>query len=160
MGLRVSLRIHSADPPIAVSSCRYSQPHALLRRSSGWDGIAITSIRPLPGALYPSMNRIGRSPGPRNFQVLVDKKVGSSVVAQFIGHIPISKAAPHRHLYDETLVVLSGEGYMLTENLKTRVHAGDVLLLPGKQLHSLECVSKDGMDIVRVICPSDNPSIT
>jgi mannose-6-phosphate isomerase-like protein (cupin superfamily) len=97
--------------------------------------------------------------GPRYFQVLVDKRVGSRAITQFIGHIPPSKAAPHRHLYEEAIIVLSGEGCMWTETCKARVAAGDVIFLPRKQLHSLEATSADGMDVVGVICPGDNPSI-
>jgi CDGSH-type Zn-finger protein/mannose-6-phosphate isomerase-like protein (cupin superfamily) len=97
--------------------------------------------------------------GQRYFQVLVDKRVGSKVITQFIGHIPPSKAAPHRHLYEEAIIVLSGEGCMWTEDCKARVAAGDVIFLPRKQLHSLEATSADGMDVVGVICPGDNPSI-
>lgn len=97
--------------------------------------------------------------GPRYFQVLVDKRIGSNVITQFIGHIPPSKAAPHRHLYEEAIIVLSGEGYMWTEDRKARVTAGDVIFLPRKQLHSLEATSADGIDVVGVICPGDNPSI-
>ena len=97
--------------------------------------------------------------GPRYFQVLVDERIGSNVITQFIGHIPPSKAAPHRHLYEEAIIVLSGEGYMWTEDKKARVTAGDVIFLPRKQLHSLEATSADGIDVVGVICPGDNPSI-
>lgn len=97
--------------------------------------------------------------GSRYFQVLVDKRVGSRVITQFIGHIPLSKATSHRHLYEETIIVLSGEGYMWTEDRKARVTAGDVIFLPRKQLHSLEATSAGGVDVVGVICPGDNPSI-
>ena len=97
--------------------------------------------------------------GPRYFQLLVDKRIGSRVITQFIGHIPPSKAAPHRHLYEEAIIVLSGEGYMWTEDRKARVRAGDVIFLPRKQLHSLEATSAGGIDVVGVICPGDNPSI-
>jgi quercetin dioxygenase-like cupin family protein len=97
--------------------------------------------------------------GARYFQVLVDKRIGSEVITQFIGHIPLSKAAPHRHLYEEAIIVLSGEGCMWTEDRKTEVRAGDVIFLPRKQLHSLEATSADGIDVVGVICPGDNPSI-
>jgi mannose-6-phosphate isomerase-like protein (cupin superfamily) len=97
--------------------------------------------------------------GPRYFQLLVDKRIGSNVITQFIGHIPPSKAAPHRHLYEEAIIVLSGEGFMWTEDRKARVRAGDVMFLPRKQLHSLEATSADGIDVVGVICPGDNPSI-
>lgn len=101
-----------------------------------------------------------RATGPRYFQLLVDKRLGSQVITQFIGHIPQSKAAPHRHLYEEAIIVLSGEGCMWTEDRKARVRAGDVIFLPRKQLHSLEATSAEGIDVVGVICPGDNPSIT
>lgn len=97
--------------------------------------------------------------GPRYFQMLVDKRIGCNRIAQFIGHIPLSKAAPHRHLYEETFIVLSGEGYVWTEDRKARVRSGDVIFLPRKQLHSVEATSTDGIDLVGVICPGDNPSI-
>jgi mannose-6-phosphate isomerase-like protein (cupin superfamily)/CDGSH-type Zn-finger protein len=97
--------------------------------------------------------------GARYFQILVDKRIGSKVITQFIGHIPRSKAAPHRHLYEEAIIVLSGEGYMWTEDRKARVTAGDVIFLPRKQIHSLEATSTDGIDVVGVLCPGDNPSI-
>jgi mannose-6-phosphate isomerase-like protein (cupin superfamily) len=97
--------------------------------------------------------------GSRYFQMLVDKRIGSNHIAQFIGHIPLSKAAPHRHLYEETLIVLSGEGYIWTEDRKARVRSGDVIFLPRKQLHSVQATSVDGIDLVGIICPGDNPSI-
>jgi mannose-6-phosphate isomerase-like protein (cupin superfamily)/CDGSH-type Zn-finger protein len=97
--------------------------------------------------------------GPRYFQILVDKRIGSTVITQFIGHIPPSKAAPHRHLYEEAIIVLAGEGCMWTEDKKAQVAAGDVIFLPRKQIHSLEATSADGMFVVGVICPGDNPSI-
>ncbi|HET9389136.1 MAG TPA: CDGSH iron-sulfur domain-containing protein [Steroidobacteraceae bacterium] len=97
--------------------------------------------------------------GSRYFQLLVDKRIGSRVITQFIGHVPCSKAAPHRHLYEEAIIVLRGEGYMWTEDRKARVAAGDVVFLPSRQLHSLEATSADGIDVVGVICPGDNPSI-
>jgi mannose-6-phosphate isomerase-like protein (cupin superfamily)/CDGSH-type Zn-finger protein len=97
--------------------------------------------------------------GPRYFQLLVDKRVGSRLITQFIGHIPPSKAAPHRHLYEESIIVLAGTGYVWTEDRKAPVAAGDAIFLPRKQLHSLEATSADGMFVVGVICPGDNPSI-
>ena len=95
----------------------------------------------------------------RFFQVLVDKTMGSTSVTQFIGDIPRSKAAPHRHLYEETLVILGGKGCMWTESRKAWVKTGDVIFLPRKQLHSLECTDMDGMTLAGVIYPGDNPSI-
>jgi CDGSH-type Zn-finger protein/quercetin dioxygenase-like cupin family protein len=95
----------------------------------------------------------------RFFQVLVDKSIGSDVVTQFIGDIPQSKAAMHRHLYEESIVVLKGKGFMWTEDMKTPVESGDVIFLPRKQVHSLECTDPGGMMLAGVIYPGDNPSI-
>jgi CDGSH-type Zn-finger protein/mannose-6-phosphate isomerase-like protein (cupin superfamily) len=101
-----------------------------------------------------------RATGPRYFQLLVDKQIGSQIITQFIGHIPRSKAAPHRHLYEEAIIVLAGVGFMWTEERKAAVQPGDVIFLPRKQLHSLEATGAAGLDVVGVICPGDNPSIT
>ncbi len=97
--------------------------------------------------------------GERFFQMLVDASVGSTVVTQFIGEIPLSKAMPHRHLYEESLIVLRGEGCMWTGTRKARVHAGDIIFLPRRQQHSLQCTDPAGMLLVGVIYPGDNPSI-
>jgi CDGSH-type Zn-finger protein/mannose-6-phosphate isomerase-like protein (cupin superfamily) len=95
----------------------------------------------------------------RYYQLLVNREHGSSVVTQFIGNIPLSKAEPHRHLYEEALIFLNGAGVVWTEKTKTRVGAGDVLFLPRKQVHSVQCTTPGGFDIVGVIYPGDNPSI-
>ena len=95
----------------------------------------------------------------RYYQLLVNREHGSTVVTQFIGNIPLSKAEPHRHLYEEALIFLNGAGVVWTDNVKTTVAAGDVLFLPRKQVHSVQCTTPGGFDIVGVIYPGDNPSI-
>lgn len=95
----------------------------------------------------------------RFFQMLVDKTLGLTVATQFIGHIPLSKAEPHRHLYEEALIVLSGKGCFWTDSRKADVKAGDVIFLPRKVRHSFEATDAQGMDVVGVIYPGDNPSI-
>jgi mannose-6-phosphate isomerase-like protein (cupin superfamily) len=95
----------------------------------------------------------------RYYQLLVNRAHGSTVVTQFIGNIPLSKAEPHRHLYEESLIFLNGQGVVWTESMKTPVSAGDVLFLPRKQVHSVQCTTPGGFDIVGVIYPGDNPSI-
>ncbi|MGA2191524.1 MAG: cupin domain-containing protein [Steroidobacteraceae bacterium] len=95
----------------------------------------------------------------RYYQMLVNREHGSTVVTQFIGNIPLSKAEPHRHLYEEALIFLNGAGVVWTEGTKTTVAAGDVLFLPRKQVHSVQCTTQGGFDIVGVIYPGDNPSI-
>lgn len=95
----------------------------------------------------------------RYYQMLVNREHGSTVVTQFIGNIPLSKAEPHRHLYEEALIFLNGAGVVWTGTTKTKVAAGDVLFLPRKQVHSVQCTTPGGFEIVGVIYPGDNPSI-
>lgn len=95
----------------------------------------------------------------RFWQLLVDKEIGCVNATQFIGEIPLSKAMPHRHLYEESLIILSGTGYMWTEDGKAEVNAGDLIFLPRKQLHSLQCTAEEGLLVAGVIFPGDNPSI-
>jgi CDGSH-type Zn-finger protein/mannose-6-phosphate isomerase-like protein (cupin superfamily) len=95
----------------------------------------------------------------RYYQVLVNRDHGSTVVTQFIGTIPLSKAEPHRHLYEEAMVCLTGQGVVWTDKTKTTIAPGDVLFLPRKQVHSIECTTPGGFDLVGVIYPGDNPSI-
>ena len=95
----------------------------------------------------------------RYYQMLINREHGSTVVTQFIGNIPLSKAEPHRHLYEEALIFLNGSGVVWTEKTKTGVAAGDVLFLPRKLLHSVQCTTPGGFDILGVIYPGDNPAI-
>lgn len=95
----------------------------------------------------------------RYYQVLVDGEKQGTEVTQFIGHIPLSRAAHHRHLYEETLTVLSGEGVMWTDATKAVIGPGDTIFLPRKQSHSVECTSAEGMMIVGVFYPTMSPAI-
>jgi len=98
--------------------------------------------------------------GERFFQILVNRAHGSTEMTQFIGNIPLSKAEPHRHLYEEVVIVLNGAGVVWTDTKKTTVGPGDVLFLPRKQTHSVQCTVARGLDVVGVIYPGDNPSIS
>lgn len=136
-----------------ASACpRASAPDWLDRMPDNFDAANPERVVPLDPSQRQGMAN-------RYFQMLVDRSVGSKVVTQFIGHIPLSKAEPHRHLYEEALIILTGAGCMWTENLKAPVRAGDVIFLPRKQLHSLEATSPEGMLVVGTIYPGDNPAI-
>jgi CDGSH-type Zn-finger protein/mannose-6-phosphate isomerase-like protein (cupin superfamily) len=97
--------------------------------------------------------------GTRWFQHLVDGKHGAQNAVQFIGHIPQSKASMHRHLYEEAVIIVSGEGVIWNETVRAAVAPGDVIFFPRKHVHSLQCTSPDGMDVLGVIHPGDNPGI-
>lgn len=95
----------------------------------------------------------------RFYQVLVGEECGSREITQFIGQVPKSKAAPHHHLYEEAIVILSGDGVMWTENLRTPVSPGDMIFLPARQQHSLQCTSDNGMILAGHFYPSGSPAI-
>lgn len=95
----------------------------------------------------------------RFYQVLVGEETGSREVTLFIGEIPKSRAAAHHHLYEEAIVILSGEGFMWTQNARASVAPGDIIFLPRKQLHSLECVSPGGMRLAGAFYPAGSPAI-
>ena len=95
----------------------------------------------------------------RFFQVLIGDRTHGTPVTQFIGEIPQSRAAHHRHLYEETITILSGEGFMWTDETRTPVQPGDTIFLPLKQAHSLECTSPDGMRLIGLFYPSMSPAI-
>jgi CDGSH-type Zn-finger protein/mannose-6-phosphate isomerase-like protein (cupin superfamily) len=97
--------------------------------------------------------------GPRWFQTLVDERYGLRNTAQFVGHIPRSRAEMHRHLYEEALIILSGSGTMWNETKRARVGPGDVIFLPRKLLHTVQCTADEGMDVVGLIHPGTNPGI-
>ncbi|RMD88242.1 MAG: cupin domain-containing protein [Alphaproteobacteria bacterium] len=95
----------------------------------------------------------------RFYQVLVGPETGAREITLFIGEIPRSRAAPHHHLYEETILILSGEGQMWTEGARAAVRPGDVIFLPRKQLHSLECTDPAGMRLAGSFCPAGSPAI-
>lgn len=95
----------------------------------------------------------------RFYQVLVGEETGSTEMTQFIGEIPKSRAAFHRHLYEEAIVILSGEGVMWTPESCAPVKPGDVIYLPPRQEHSLECTVDEGMRLMGVFYPAGSPAI-
>lgn len=125
------------------------------------EGVAMTSA-----AKVDREQRLGlRDPALRStmadrfYQVLIGEHSGSFDVAQFIGEVPESKAAPHRHLYEEAITVLSGTGMMWTETKRTPVDVGDIIFLPAQQEHSLQCTDKNGLALVGHFYPSGEPNI-
>jgi quercetin dioxygenase-like cupin family protein len=97
--------------------------------------------------------------GDRFFQRLVDERVGSIQVTQFIGIIPKSRAPDHFHLYDEVITVLAGEGLMWADDVSTPIGPGSMIQLPRKQTHCLECHSDDGMYLVGHFYPAGSPAV-
>lgn len=112
-----------------------------------------------PGRTARPDRALRQAMGDRYYQVLIDETKGARCITQFIGEIPRSRAAAHRHLYEEALLVLFGEGWLWTENAKAEVRPGDIIFLPMKQVHSLECTSIGGMRLAGAFYPSGSPAI-
>ena len=56
-------------------------------------------------------------------------------------------------------MILSGEGFMWTEGKRAAVRPGDIIFLPRKQIHSLECTAADGMRLMGAFYPSGSPAV-
>jgi CDGSH-type Zn-finger protein/quercetin dioxygenase-like cupin family protein len=97
--------------------------------------------------------------GDRFYQVLLGDEPGSAPVTEFIGELPRSRAAAHRHLYEEAIMILEGEGVLWNSNSRAPVLPGDILFLPRKLLHSLECTSASGLRLMGVFYPAGSPAI-
>lgn len=95
----------------------------------------------------------------RFYQILVGERPAESQITGFIGEIPLSRAAAHRHLYEEAIMILAGEGFLWTERARAPVAPGDILFLPRKVLHSLECTSPGGLRLMGVFYPSGSPAV-
>lgn len=95
----------------------------------------------------------------RFYQVLHGAETGCPEVTQFIGEVPRSRAAGHHHLYEEVIVILEGEGFMWTESARAAVAPGDVIFLPRKQRHSLECTTETGMRLMGAFYPAGSPAV-
>lgn len=95
----------------------------------------------------------------RFYQVLIDDRIGAADMTQFVGEVPCSRAAGHHHLYEETITILSGSGYLWTQGARAEVQPGDIIFLPRRQIHSLECTSDEGMRLVGVFFPAGSPAI-
>ena len=95
----------------------------------------------------------------RFYQVLNGDQNGCPEITQFIGEIPRSRAAAHRHLYEEAIMILAGEGFMWTASARAAVAPGDIIFLPRKQLHSLECTAAGGMRLMGAFYPAGSPAV-
>ena len=142
----------SAAMRITVTICPQNDPQWLAAMPENFDLDLPERITAIDPARREAM-------ADRFYQVLIDDSTGAADMTQFIGEVPRSRAAAHRHLYEETLTILSGHGYMWTENARAEVQPGDVIFLPRRQLHSLECTTDGGMRLVGVFFPAGSPAV-
>jgi CDGSH-type Zn-finger protein len=154
-GERFQLRRDDASKPLSLlmTVC----PGSAELQAATATGADFDDAFPERHAAYDESQR--KAMADRFYQVLIGEGRGSEEVSQFIGEVPQSKAAPHRHLYEEAIVILSGYGTLWTETRRAPVREGDLIFLPAKQEHSLECEDPAGMKLAGHFYPAGEPNI-
>jgi len=95
----------------------------------------------------------------RWYRVLVDERVGSTQVTQFVGSIPPGRAPDHFHNYEEVLFILKGEGRMWAGESNTPISAGSCIYLPKGQVHCVENTGAGELRLLGVFYPAGSPSV-
>ena len=99
-----------------------------------------------------------RASDDREFRYLVTEEVGCRSATQFFGVIAPGRAPEHKHVYDEVIYVLEGEGVLHADGRAVPVSAGSSVHLPPLLLHSLENSGESPMKIVAVFHPAGDPA--
>src|SRR4051812_47629173 len=95
----------------------------------------------------------------RWYRVLIDDRVGSPQVTQFVGSIPPGRAPDHFHEYEEVLFILKGEGRMWAGESNTPISVGSCIYLPKGQVHCVENTGKGELRLLGVFYPAGSPSV-
>jgi mannose-6-phosphate isomerase-like protein (cupin superfamily) len=100
-----------------------------------------------------------QSTADRWYRVLIDKRVGSEQVTQFLGSIPPGRAPDHFHNYEEVLFILKGEGRMWAGQTNTPISVGSCIYLPKGQIHCVENTGDGELRLLGVFYPAGSPSV-
>lgn len=95
----------------------------------------------------------------RWYRVLIDERVGSTQVTQFVGSIPPGRAPDHFHQYEEVLFILKGEGRMWAGETNTAIGEGSCIYLPKRQVHCVENTGEGELRLLGVFYPAGIPSV-
>jgi mannose-6-phosphate isomerase-like protein (cupin superfamily) len=95
----------------------------------------------------------------RWYRVLVDERLGSQQVTQFVGSIPPGRAPDHFHNYEEVLFILRGTGRMWAGNSSALIAAGSCIYLPKGQVHCVENTGSDELRLLGVFYPAGSPAV-
>lgn len=95
----------------------------------------------------------------RWYRVLIDEKVGSTQVTQFVGSIPPGRAPDHFHEYEEVLFILKGKGRMWAGDTNTPIASGSCIYLPKGQVHCVENTGTGELRLLGLFYPAGSPSV-
>jgi mannose-6-phosphate isomerase-like protein (cupin superfamily) len=144
-----SITIISVQCPDPDGSPRFADS---LSTSSGAGGI-------VPSPLVRLADQKAQPTADRWYRVLVDDKVGSTQVTQFVGSIPPGRAPDHFHNYEEVLLILRGEGRMWAGEANTPISPGSCVYLPKGQVHCVENKGEGELRLLGVFYPAGSPSV-
>jgi quercetin dioxygenase-like cupin family protein len=96
--------------------------------------------------------------GDRKFRVLFGPGRDCSAATQFVGEIPPGRAPDHSHPYDETVLVLRGQGVVHTGGAARPLSPGATTHLPPGQPHCLENTGSELLRVLGVFHPADTPA--
>jgi len=97
--------------------------------------------------------------GDRWYRVLVDERLGSTQVTQFVGSIPPGRAPDHFHEYEEVLFILRGIGRMWAGDTSTPIAPGSCIYLPKGQAHCVENTGDSELRLLGVFYPAGSPAV-
>ncbi|HEY6479060.1 MAG TPA: cupin domain-containing protein [Streptosporangiaceae bacterium] len=148
----------------AVSGAAVSEPAA-----GGAAALRVTDLRECAAEVT----------GDREFRVLFGPGTGYPAATQFVGDIPPGRAPDHRHTYDETVLVLAGEGvvHLVADEpggevrlalagrdavypgaVAYPVRPGSCIHLPPGQRHCLENTGSAVLRVLGVFQPGGSPA--
>ncbi len=96
--------------------------------------------------------------GDRRFRVIFGPKTGYEAATQFVGEIPPGRAPEHSHPYDETVLVLSGDGVIHIGGASHPLMPGTCTHLPPGVPHCLENTGPEVLRVLGVFHPADSPA--
>ena len=144
-----SIVIISAQCPDPDSAPRFVEPAMASSDSSRFDQPPIVLLA----------DQRAQPTADRWYRVLVDDKVGSEQVTQFVGSIPPGRAPDHFHNYEEVLFILKGEGRMWSGETNTSIGVGSCIYLPRGQVHCVENTGTGELRLLGVFYPAGSPSV-
>lgn len=95
----------------------------------------------------------------RWYSELIDPKVGSLEITQFVGSIPPGRAPDHFHRYEEALFILEGPGMMWAGKTSSPIGPGSCVFLPYEQVHCVENTGEGNLLLLGVFYPAGSPAV-
>lgn len=154
-GVRMSLD-NWGRAPLVLASSRCPDPGADGVVAAAASAPAGAPAHPRPFVRLEDQRR--ETTGDRWYRVLVDDKVGSAQVTQFVGAIPPGRAPDHHHEYEEVLCILAGRGRLWAGEASTPIEAGSCVYLPRGQPHCVENTGDGELRLLGVFYPAGSPA--